>query len=126
MPPLWIFAIVFSVLAVVVPPFAPLLGGAVTTLTVHLAVLVLAPKRKSIGYTFRTVLYSYGTNAILAVPICGAYAGGIWQIVTLVVGVREVHETSTGRAVLAVLWPIVVIVPLYLAAVLSMVFMVGQ
>ena len=66
---------------------------------------------------------SFATAALFGL---GAYAGGIWQIVAMIIGIREVHGISTGRAVLAVLWPIAVGVPLYIAFVLFILYMAGQ
>jgi hypothetical protein len=126
MPPWWLFPVVFGIAGLVAPLLAPLLNGGIWTLTTHLGVWLLARNRKSIEHTFRAVLYSFGVTSILAIPICGAYAAGIWQIVTMVIGVREVHSTTTGRAVVAVLWPLFVVIPLYIGLVLFVLYMAGQ
>ena len=56
----------------------------------------------------------------MIVPICGGYASGIWSIVVLIIGVKEVHRISGLRATVAVLWPLagVLLIALALVAVL--------
>ena len=42
--------------------------------------------------------FSYGPFALCAIPLCGAYVAGVWQIVTLIIRVKEVHGISGWRA----------------------------
>ncbi|MEK6675847.1 MAG: Yip1 family protein [Planctomycetota bacterium] len=108
-PPPVIFISFQIAMNVAVALFGPLLYpwvyGAFAVVFIHPALCVLASKRKSIGHTFRLAMYSLAPQSSLLVPICGAYAAGIWALVVLIIGVKEVHETTGGRAVLAVLWP---------------------
>ena len=42
------------------------------------------------------------------VPICGGFAAGVWNIVLECIGLARAHETDTGKAVTAVLLPVIV------------------
>lgn len=87
-----------------VAPFAALVGLAISTLVFHLGALVLAPDRRGIGATLRVVCYAAGPSVLAAVPVVGGPVGLIWTWVLQVVGLREVHRTGTGRAVVMVFW----------------------
>lgn len=88
-------------------PFVVLVGLGVQTLILHLFVLMLAPERRGLGSTARVICYASGPALLTVVPFVGAVAGGIWGLVLQVVGIREAHRTSTGRAVVVVLAPVV-------------------
>lgn len=87
-------------------PFVALVGLAVWTLVLHLFVLLFVPERRSIGATARILCYAGGPTVFSAVPVLGPLVGLVWATVLQVVGVREVHATSTGRATAAVLLPL--------------------
>jgi hypothetical protein len=42
------------------------------------------------------------------IPICGGFIAGVWALVCNCIGLARAHETDTGRAVLAVLLPVIV------------------
>jgi len=42
------------------------------------------------------------------IPFCGGMIAGVWNIVLEIIGLARAHETDTGKAVLAVLLPIIV------------------
>lgn len=59
--------------------------------------------------TFRVVAYSVGSTAPFAlIPGCGGLIGGIWGLVCTIIGLAQAQETTTGKAAVAVLVPIVV------------------
>lgn len=107
-------------------PFSALFVLAVQALVLHLFVLVLAPEHRGIGSTARVVCYASGPAVLLAVPFVGGLAGWIWSVVLQVVGIREVHRTTTGRAVVVALGPpaLVLLAGLFLAILVAVT--VGQ
>lgn len=74
----------------------------------HLMVLTLVPGNAGVGATFRIFAFAYSPAILEAVPYLGAIAAFLWMTVLSVIGVREVHRTSTARAVTAVLVPILI------------------
>ena len=119
--PLWVMVLVMGMMGLVLPFFVQLVVGGVWTLAIQFALLFLAPNRRPIEATFRTMLYSFGTFALHAVPICGSQVAGIWHIVTLIVGIKEVHGIGGGKATVAVLWPIVASIAAYIAFVMILI-----
>jgi hypothetical protein len=82
----------------------------------HLLVLLLVrPNNAGFEATFRVVCYSYTPNILsflAPIPILGqivSLAVGIYSIVLAIFGIREVHNTTTGKAALVVLIPVAVL-----------------
>lgn len=71
--------------------------------------LVGGTKDSTAGFEGTVRAVGYGAVAHLAqiVPIAGGIIAPIWGIVLYVIGLSRVHHTSTGKAVLAVLLPLV-------------------
>ena len=112
---LWLVVTAWALMALLMPLFMQFIVGGIWTCTIQLALAVLHRDRKPIDYTFRATMYSYGTFVLYAIPICGGYAAGIWQVVTLIHGVMRAHNVGGWKASIAVLWPIVVLASLYFA-----------
>ena len=101
--------------------FAPI-GGAIGVFVVagiaHLVVrLVVGATNSGFGATFRVASYASVTSLVSWIPIVG-WLLGLYGIYLAVVGIREMHETTTGKAVLVVLIPAIVVVVLALLGVL--------
>ena len=81
----------------------------------HLLVLLFArPSNAGFEATFRVVTYSWVYQLVSWIPIIGWLVAPIWGIVLLVFGIREVHNTTTGQALLIVLIPVGVVILLVL------------
>jgi hypothetical protein len=77
---------------------------------VHLFLMMLGGHKQSTsGYegTFRAVSYAQVAAVAQIVPFVGPFIAGIWGLVLQILGVARLHRTSTGKAVGAVLLPIV-------------------
>jgi hypothetical protein len=84
----------------------------------HLCLMIVGGNRKGFETTFRAISYSYSAQLFYIVPIIGNLIGGIYLLILIVIGVREGHDISTGKAVLAVLLPLIVGVGLGIIAAL--------
>ena len=82
--------------------------------------LALVPQQRGIATTVRVFAYAYSPALLAMVPRLGAFAGFVWMVVLAVIGLREAHRTSTGRALTAVLVPIVVALGFLVLAALLM------
>ena len=98
-------------------PFLALIGLAIGTLVLHVLVLLLADRRRGLGATARVFCYSWGPGVFSLFPILGPPVGFIWSAVLLVIGIREAHGTTSGRAATIVLTPLVALVLLLLVVV---------
>jgi hypothetical protein len=102
----------------------------------HLLVMLLVkPTNAGFEATFRVVCYSYTPSIVTflsPIPILGqliAAVAGIYTIVLSILGIREVHSTTTGRAALVVLIPVAVLLLIVLiigAAIAALIFGASQ
>lgn len=84
----------------------------------HLLVLALVPQQQGFATTVRVFAYAYSPVLLAVVPRIGPLVGFLWMIGLAVIGLREAHHTSSGRAVTAVLVPLLVAGVLVVVAVL--------
>lgn len=86
----------------------------------HLLVMLLVSPHSGFESTFRTGAYASVTGLVTWIPIIGAILS-LYSIVLAVLGIRELHDTTTGRATLVVLIPVAVlfVIGLLIAAVIG-------
>lgn len=70
----------------------------------HLLVMLFIKPNSGYEATFRTASYASVPMLVSWVPVVG-WIVGLYGVVLAVLGIRELHETSTGKAVLVVLLP---------------------
>ena len=110
----------FSVLGLVFTPviiiIALLVGAGIT----HLMLMIVGGERQPFETTFRVYAYAYGATALFAlIPLCGGYLQWIVNLVYVIIGVAAAHETSGGKAALAVLLPTLLCLALTVAVVFA-------
>lgn len=96
--------VIFSVLFYVVALF-------IWSGIVHLTLNLLGGLRDSTaGFegTFRGVSYSYVAHLAYLVPVAGGIIALLWQAALQMIGLASIHRTSQGKAIAAVLIPVVV------------------
>jgi len=112
----------FAIISIAIPLmviFSILIGSCVT----HLCLMIVGGNKKGFQGTFRAVCYSFSGYLFGIIPFIGSTIGGIYAMILTILGVREIHGISTGKAVLAVLLPIIVVAGLgILAAILIPLF----
>ena len=95
-------------LIVLVPVFIVIvlfIGAAI----VHLCLMIVGGANKSFETTFRVLAFSHGsTGPLQIIPVCGGLIAGVWALIVNCIGLARAHETTTGRATLAVLLPVIV------------------
>lgn len=100
------FGLVFAI--VLVPVFVTIIlfvGAAI----VHVCLMIVGGAKQPYETTFRVLCFAVGsTYPLIIVPFCGGVIAGIWGLVLECIGLARAHETDTGRAVLAVLLPVIV------------------
>jgi hypothetical protein len=97
--------IVSIILAPIGTAIALFIGAGIT----HLLVMLIVGSRNS-GYeaTFRVAAYSSVVNLVSWIPFIGGLLS-LYAIYLAIVGIREVHTTTTGKAALVVLIPVAVV-----------------
>ncbi|MEN6609679.1 MAG: YIP1 family protein [Methanoregulaceae archaeon] len=89
-----IFVIIVEFLALF---FAFVLGG-----WLHIWVYLLGGKKGYVQTVKALMLGSTPSMLIGWIPIIGTVIGGIWSFILAILGVRELQEISTGRAIAAI------------------------
>src|SRR5215212_5091195 len=113
-----VFALIcIEISAVLVAPLAGTVGVFLTALVTHLLViLVVGSGHSGFGATFRIISYSSVTSLLGWIPFIG-WIFSLYRLYLATVGIREMHSTTTGRALVVVLLPAVLILLLVLVLV---------
>jgi hypothetical protein len=98
-----LLAVVFFILVLV----GGIIGAFIDGLWIHLWVYIVGG-RKGVGQTIKAVMYGATPYCLLGwIPIVN-FIAEIWMIIVAILGVRQLHELSTGKAVLAVIIAIII------------------
>ncbi|GBC85540.1 hypothetical protein HRbin11_01990 [bacterium HR11] len=90
-------------------PIGLVVGLLIGTLIFHLMLVLLKAATQPWEATFRVLAYASVNNLAQVIPVLGGLVGFLWWIYLSIVGLREAHRTTTGKAALAVLIPIGVV-----------------
>lgn len=108
--------IVMAVLAFL-SPFLIILGLFITSGILHVCLMLVRGARSGFEATFRVVAYGNSAYIFLVIPFCGSLLAAVWAVVLTIIGLREAHETTGGKAAFAVFLPVVVCCGLVLVAI---------
>ncbi len=75
----------------------------------HLGLSLLGHSKYAFETSFRIMCYSTAPLLLSLVPFCGDFAGKIWMIVLLVIGIKTIHETSLAVAIGIVILPLLIL-----------------
>jgi len=116
-----------SIFQMIVPlPFQLAIAMFVGSAVIHLCLMIVGGNNNGYKTTFRAISYSYSGYLFGIIPFIGLIIGGIYTFILTIIGVREGHEISTGKAVLAVLLPAIVIFGLIFIAILVVMMFIGS
>lgn len=93
----------FSVLT----PFSLIIALFLASGALHLLLLMVRGARAGFEATFRVVGYSISPLVFLVMPVCGMPITSLWIITLAIIGLREAHGISGGKAAVAVLFPLI-------------------
>ena len=98
-----------SIALIILVPVFIIIGLFIGSAIVHLCLMIVGGANKSFETTFRVLSFSQGsTGPLQIIPICGGLIAAVWAVVVNCIGLARAHETSTGRAVLAIFLPLIV------------------
>ena len=93
---------------VIISPLFMIISAFIMSGIFHLCLMVLGGNKKGFEATFRSCVYAWASPSLLMIiPFCGGHIGWIWGIVLTIIGFRETHRISTGKAVLAYFIPFI-------------------
>lgn len=99
----------FVIFDLILAPVKVVIGLFIFTAILHLCLLMFGGANRPFETTFRVVGYGTGATYLLClIPICGGLAALIYLIVVCTIGLARAHQTTTGKAVMAVLTPFIV------------------
>jgi hypothetical protein len=113
--------------AVILTPIGATIGLFILAGIAHLLVMLFVGSQNS-GFesTFRVVSYVSVTNLVNWIPFIGGLLA-LYGLYLAVVGIREMHSTTTGRAAIVVLLPIgLILVVVLLVALVAGAFILGR
>ena len=89
-------------------PFLIIIGLFTASGILHVFLLMVNGAKKGYEATFRVVAYSYSAYIFLVLPFCGQLISAVWIVVLYIIGLREAHEISGGKAAFAVFLPAII------------------
>jgi hypothetical protein len=98
-----VFEITFALAAPCWLPIALFVGAALQ----HLFLWMVGGAKRGYAQTFRVLCYAQVSAALGVIPLCGSVLGAIWHLVLQVIGLSATHRIGTGRAVMAILLPLI-------------------
>lgn len=94
---------------IIISPLLVIISMFITTAILHSCLFILGGTTRGFAGTFKACAYSNATSIFSLIPLIGGVIGAIWGLVVMVIGLREIHETSTIRAVFALLIPVFIL-----------------
>lgn len=91
--------------ALVLSPLVALMMLMAACAIYHVFVALFTRQHAGFEATLRVICYSTGTNVFFFLPLLGALLGGIWQLVLVTAGLKEVHRISFPLALTIALVP---------------------
>lgn len=95
---------------VLIAPVFIVIGLFIVAAILHLSLMVVGGlKQSGAGFegTLRSLSYSHTANLANVIPVIGGPIAFIWSIALTVIGFMRLHQTSGGRAIIAVALPLV-------------------
>jgi hypothetical protein len=90
-------------------PIALVISLFLVSAVTHVALMLLGGAHRPFEATFRVLCFAEAAAVLNLVPFCGNLVGGVYLIVMMVIGLGEAHGIGRGKALLAVLLPMIVI-----------------
>ena len=101
----WVLLLIFSALT----PVLVLLGLFIGAGILHLCLMIVGGANRPFETTLRVVCFTGGSaNLFSMIPVCGWLIGLVYGFVLETIGLSRAHQTTTGKALMAVLLPVFV------------------
>jgi len=89
-------------------PFELALDILIRSCIFHICLVIVGGNKNGFQTTFRVVSYSASGHLFGVIPFIGIFVANVYTLILTILGLREGHGISTGRAVLTVLLPAIV------------------
>ena len=102
----WPAMVIFFIALVVIAPVFAAIGIFFPAALYHLCLKILGGANNGFEATFRAVCYGSSAQFLGVIPIVGSVVAGVWCLILNIIGLKEIHKTSFGKAILAVMLPV--------------------
>jgi hypothetical protein len=102
--------------AAMITPFLLIFWLFVVSGALHLFLQLVRGALAGFEATFRVIAYGVSPFVFLIVPFCGMPIAGFWMMIIAIIGLKEAHRTTGGKAAFAVLFPFIFCCGLFIAA----------
>jgi len=109
--------------ATILFPFAATVMMCMTSLIVHILLTVVGGAKNGFEATFRAVSYSQAAQFWALIPYVGGLIASFWLVVVQLIGIREIHEVSYARVLMAFFIPVALVIAVLMAAGASLFFL---
>jgi hypothetical protein len=96
---------VASPLGTAMMPFLLIIWLFIVSGMLHLFLMIVGGAKAGFEATFRVVSYSVSPYLLMVIPYCGVLITPLWALSLFMIGIRDAHETTGGKATAAVLFP---------------------
>lgn len=97
----------WGLMMVVLAPLFVIIGVFIAAAVLHLMLLIVGGANAGFEATVRVVCYTQTAQLAGIIPFCGGIITLVWTVILYVTGFTTAHRTTQGKAVLAVLLPVV-------------------
>jgi hypothetical protein len=101
------FTAAWAVGLVILAPIFVIIGVFIGAAILHLMLMIVGGANNGFEATVRVVCYAQTAQLAGIIPFCGGLISMVWAIILYVFGLSNAHRTTQGKAVLAVLLPVV-------------------
>jgi hypothetical protein len=101
----WGFLLIYAALSPILVVMGLFIGSAV----LHLCLMLVGGANRSFETTFRVACFTTGAaNLFSMIPMCGGIITAVYNIVLECIGLSRAHQTTTGKALMAIFLPLIV------------------
>jgi hypothetical protein len=102
---LWTIIVIYAVLMPILIAISLFIWGGI----LHICLMLVGGANRSFETTFRVVCYASGSaNLFSMIPICGGFIALVYHIVLDCIGLSRAHQTTTGKALMAIFLPLII------------------
>jgi hypothetical protein len=97
----------WGLLMVVLAPLFVVIGVFIAAAVLHLMLMIVGGAANGFEATVRVVCYTQTAQLAGIIPFCGGIITLVWTVILYVTGLSIAHRTTQGKALVAVLLPVV-------------------
>jgi hypothetical protein len=101
------FTAAWAVGMILLAPIFVVIGVFIGAAILHLMLMIVGGANNGFEATVRVVCYAQTAQLAGIIPFCGGLISMVWAIILYVIGLSTAHRTTQGKAILAVVLPVV-------------------